>query len=476
VAAPWTVACPSGLLWRPALSRFVPDEVKRGRLGFVEVIAESVGSTLAPGLAAVRAAGGVVVPHGVSLGLGGADRPAGRRLDRLAAVAELCDAPLVSEHLAFVRARGREAGHLLPVPRTREALAVVVENIRDAAAHLPVRLALEPIAALVEWPRPELTEVDFLTAILDRVDVDLVLDVANMHVNAANRRRAGWSGPDTDPCAFIERLPLDRVAYVHAAGGRVVDGRHHDTHADPLWPEVEGLVEEVWAHHEVPGLLLERDTHIPEASELRGEVARLAAAVARGRARRHAAITPARPARSVKVEPAVGSTAPRRHRLARAQAAFLRAVSGGGEVPPGFDRDDLGAVAAILAARRASAVARLAPDVAALPAFTRGFRRWARTHPLTERGAAGDAARFVRSLPARERTAYACRAAVLHGLGLGLGHDRGGRPHPGPSRRDRWRSPVRMRMYTATTCIVVGVRAWRWSTVREISGFGGSSG
>lgn len=33
-------------------------------------------------------------------------------------------APLVSEHIAFVRAGGTEAGHLLPVPRTPDALDV----------------------------------------------------------------------------------------------------------------------------------------------------------------------------------------------------------------------------------------------------------------------------------------------------------------------------------------------------------------
>ena len=46
--------------------------------------------------------------------------------------AELLGAPLVSEHIAFVRAGGVEAGHLLPLPRTREAVDAVVANV---AAH-----------------------------------------------------------------------------------------------------------------------------------------------------------------------------------------------------------------------------------------------------------------------------------------------------------------------------------------------------
>ena len=79
-----------------------------------------------------------VIPHGVSLSLGGADLPSRASLDALARLARRVDAPLVSEHLAFVRAGGIESGHLLPLPRTREALETVVRNVRAAQAVLPV--------------------------------------------------------------------------------------------------------------------------------------------------------------------------------------------------------------------------------------------------------------------------------------------------------------------------------------------------
>ena len=73
----------------------------------------------------LRGRGVPVIPHGVGLGVGGAEPPDPRRLAHLADCARALDAPLVSEHLAFVRAGGMEAGHLLPVPRTRAALSVV---------------------------------------------------------------------------------------------------------------------------------------------------------------------------------------------------------------------------------------------------------------------------------------------------------------------------------------------------------------
>src|SRR5215204_6982037 len=95
-------------------------------------------------------------------------------------------APLVSEHVAFVRGGGLEAGHLLPVPRTREALAVLVANVRLAQAELGVPLALEHVAALLEWPAPELDEAAFLTELLERTGALLLLDLANTYANARN--------------------------------------------------------------------------------------------------------------------------------------------------------------------------------------------------------------------------------------------------------------------------------------------------
>ena len=85
------------------------------------------------------AAGVPVVPHRVRLSLGSAGAaPDPARVGHLAGLAERLGAPLVSEHVAFVRGGGLEAGHLLPVPRTRAALGVLTANVRLAQAGLGV--------------------------------------------------------------------------------------------------------------------------------------------------------------------------------------------------------------------------------------------------------------------------------------------------------------------------------------------------
>ncbi len=258
-----------GIGWRPEIAGFVAG---LPGLRFTEVIAESVppGGPLPAGLADLRARGVAVVPHGVTLSLGGAEPVEPARVAHLAATADLLGAPLVSEHIAFVRAGGMEAGHLLPVPRSREAVDAVVANVRRTQAELGVPLALEPIAAVFDWPDDDLDEAAFLVEILDRTGALLLLDVANVYANARNR--------GTDPAALLDRLPLDRIAYAHVAGGAEHDGVYHDTHTDAVPAPVLDLVAQLCARRRPPALLLERDGHYPPAAVLRAELAAVAAA------------------------------------------------------------------------------------------------------------------------------------------------------------------------------------------------------
>lgn len=267
-----------GIGWRAELAGFI---AQLDGLRFVEVVAESVAPAepLPRPLRALRQRGVTIVPHGLRLSLGGAERPERRRLEHLARVADAFDSPLVSEHVAFVRAGGAEAGHLMPVPRTRDALQVLIENVIEAQAALPVPLALEHVAALVEWPEAEMDEATFLTELLEATDAGLLLDVSNLYANSRNH---GY-----DPLDFLARVPLARIAYVHVGGGVERDGVYLDTHTDPVVPPVLELVEELCARTTPPGVLLERDDDFPPPAVLTAELNAIEAAVAAG-ATRHA--------------------------------------------------------------------------------------------------------------------------------------------------------------------------------------------
>ncbi|MFJ2903878.1 DUF692 domain-containing protein [Streptomyces sp. NPDC087212] len=364
-------------------------------IDWVEAVAENVcPGHLPESLIRLRERGVTVIPHGVSLGLGGADRPDGQRLAALAERAEMLGSPLVTEHIAFVRAGGPltasprlEAGHLLPVPRTRDALDVLCENVRIAQDALPVPLAVENIAALINWPGEEMTEGQFLYDLADRTGVRLLIDVANLHTNHINRGE--------DPAKALDELPLEALAYVHVAGGVERDGVWHDSHAHPVPAPVLALLTDLAARVSPPGVLLERDENFPEPAQLEGELAAIREAVERGRTLRERAVTVTGTAADTIVPPERDSSTPAalaavvpdpvRQRLALAQTALLSALVGGTPVPEGFDGVRLGVQARALAAKRADVVAKVAPELPLIlgALYRSEFLGYAQGHPMT---------------------------------------------------------------------------------------------
>ncbi|MGX1304027.1 uncharacterized protein (UPF0276 family) [Streptomyces albogriseolus] len=388
-----TVRLGTGIGWRPEIADAV--EAMPG-IDWVEVVAENVcPGHLPASLTRLRERGVTVVPHGVSLGLGGAARPDERRLTALAERAAALGSPLVTEHIAFVRTGGPltaspgiEAGHLLPVPRTRDALDVLCENVRIAQDALPVPLAVENIAALFSWPGEEMTEGQFLYELADRTGVRLLIDVANLHTNHVNRGE--------DPAKALAELPLEALAYVHVAGGFERDGVWHDSHAHPVPRPVLDILTDLASRVSPPGVLLERDENFPPPAELERELGAVRGALEAGARARGTAPAPERVREPVAVEAAPGAT---RERLALAQTAVLSSLVAGTPVPEGFDRTRMRVQARALAAKRADVVAKVAPELPEIlgDAYRPAFLAYAQTRPMTG-GYRQDAMTFVEQL------------------------------------------------------------------------------
>ncbi|MFH8359904.1 DUF692 domain-containing protein [Streptomyces anulatus] len=379
-----------GIGWRPEIAAEVES---LSGIDWVEAVAENLCADHLPdSLVRLRERGVTVVPHGVALGLGGADRPDPDRLAGLAARAELLGAPLVTEHIAFVRAGGPltasprlEAGHLLPVPRTWDALDVLCENVRIAQDSLPVPLALENIAALITWPDEELTEGQFLAELVGRTGVRLLIDVANLHTNHVNLGQ--------DPAKALDELPVEAIAYVHVAGGVERNGVWHDTHAHPVTAPVLEVLAELRSRVDPPGVLLERDDAFPPGAELAGELDAIRATLRKAAPsadpdhglRQAASSTDPRPVASLGPRPGPAPTsddsagagtvartaaptpapvpAGTRDRTAVAQTALLSALVAGTPAPEGFDHRRLRVQSRALAAKRADVVAKVAPEL-----------------------------------------------------------------------------------------------------------------
>jgi hypothetical protein len=298
-------------------------------------------------------------------------------------------------------------------------LGLLCDNVRAAQDALPVPLAVEHPASLFDWPDPEFDEADFLCELVAGTDCQLVVDVANAYVNGRNH---GF-----DPLEFLSRLPLDRIAYIHAAGGVEADGLLHDSHAHALWPALPGLVEELAARSVISGVLLERDDDYPDSGELSGELDVLAAAWAAGERRR--ANRPAPRGRAAAKSSPPSARPDDRSRLADAQAQLLDALVTGAPIPPGFDRGRVSAAAVALRRKRAAAVAKAWPSLARQLGehFQPAFVEWSRTRPpATHRAALVDGRRFLDDLRSRAGGPLAAavvgdatRAKVLAGGGNG---------------------------------------------------------
>jgi uncharacterized protein len=212
------------------------------------------------------------VTHGLSLSLG-SPAPLDERFVRR--VGKFLDAHGIryyTEHLSYCS----DDGHLydlMPIPFTGDAVEYVARRIRRVQDILEREIAVENVSYYAA-PGAEMTELEFVNAVLERAGCGLLLDVNNVYVNSINHRY--------DPVAFLDGLPVERVRYCHVAGHYVeAEDLRVDTHGadvcDPVW----SLLDHAYGRFGAVPTLLERDFNIPPLPELLGEVERVRAAQAR---------------------------------------------------------------------------------------------------------------------------------------------------------------------------------------------------
>ena len=213
-----------------------------------------------------------LVCHGLSLSLGSSDPLDEPFLQRIRRFLDQHRVLIYSEHLSYCS----DGGHLydlMPIPFTDEAVEHVSARIRRVQDVLERRIAVENVSYYAA-PYQAMAEIDFINAVLERADCDLLLDVNNIYVNSINHRY--------DADAFLHALPAQRVRYIHIAGHYdEADDLKVDTHGaaviDPVWR----LLDLAYAHCGVKPTLLERDFNFPPMAELFDELAQIRAVQAR---------------------------------------------------------------------------------------------------------------------------------------------------------------------------------------------------
>jgi uncharacterized protein (UPF0276 family) len=117
-------------------------------------------------------------------------------------------------------------------------------------------------------PYQALEEIDFLRAVLEEADCDLLLDVNNLFVNAINHRY--------DASAYLAALPVERVVYMHVAGHYdEAPDLKIDTHGATVKTAVWNLLAQAYLRFGALPTLLERDFNFPPLAELLAEVGQI---------------------------------------------------------------------------------------------------------------------------------------------------------------------------------------------------------
>jgi uncharacterized protein (UPF0276 family) len=206
--------------------------------------------------------------HGLSLSIGGPSPLDETFLHRLRQFLDEHDIRSYSEHLSYCT----DDGHLydlMPIPFTCEAVIHVAGRIRRVQEILERKIAIENVSYYAA-PGAELSEIEFITAVLEESGCDLLLDVNNIYVNSINHRY--------DAIDFLKSLPGHRIAYGHIAGHyNEAEDLIVDTHGADVIPDVWEILEKAYQSFGVFPTLLERDFNIPPIDELMAEVSHIGA-------------------------------------------------------------------------------------------------------------------------------------------------------------------------------------------------------
>jgi uncharacterized protein (UPF0276 family) len=204
--------------------------------------------------------------HGLSLSIG-APSPLNEQLvhDIKDFMAEH-DIRMYSEHLSYCGDDG-QLYDLMPIPFTEDAVRYVAARVRRVQDILEQRIALENVSYYTPTDT-SMSEVDFINAVLEEADCDLMLDINNIVVNSINHRY--------DPHEFLYAMPAERIRYFHLAGHYVeAEDLRVDTHGAAVDNQAWDLLVDAYAHFGPVPTLLERDFNFPPMEELLGEVRRI---------------------------------------------------------------------------------------------------------------------------------------------------------------------------------------------------------
>ena len=207
-----------------------------------------------------------MIMHGVSMSIGSTDPLNWDYLEQLKNLADRVKPAWFSDHLCWTGLDGKNIHDLLPLPYTDEAIEHVVGRVRQVQDFMERPMLIENVSSYLTYKDSAMTEWAFISAIAERADCHILLDINNIYVSAFNH--------EFDPHEYLNSIPVERVGQFHIAGHTNCGDYIIDSHDHPVIDPVWELYADALRRFGPVSTMIERDDQIPPLNELLPELDR----------------------------------------------------------------------------------------------------------------------------------------------------------------------------------------------------------
>lgn len=205
-----------------------------------------------------------MVMHGVSMSVGSTDPLNFDYLKQLKALIERVEPMWFSDHLCWTGVDHKNMHDLLPMPYTEASVNHFADRISQVQDFMGRQMLIENLSSYITYTSDAMTEWEFLTAVAEKADCYILLDVNNIYVSSYNHH--------FDPMDYLQGVPAERVWQHHLAGHQNTGNLIIDTHDEPIIDPVWELYEKTAQLLGPVSTMIERDANIPPLSDVIAEL------------------------------------------------------------------------------------------------------------------------------------------------------------------------------------------------------------
>lgn len=207
------------------------------------------------------------VLHAVNLSLGSSGPLHQPYVHFLESLVERFAPAWVSDHLCFTHCNEFFFHDLLPIPFTYALLDHIAFKIDALQTQLKRPFLIENISSYLRLKGSELSEAQFIKALVEKTGCSILLDINNIVVTCHNHQESIQE--------FCDTLPMHAVKQIHMAGHLPQERLLIDTHSRPMQEAVLTLYHQLIHQYGPIPTCLEWDSDLPPFDVIRAEIARL---------------------------------------------------------------------------------------------------------------------------------------------------------------------------------------------------------